>query len=282
LQRLLATGTREVVIPYALELADRIPPVALRLRRDFTLLQTLIKAHALLHRETRERDSRGHIVATLEDYAVVRELVATLFAEAIEATVPETVRETVTAVAELLKSVAAPPTDDHNTLGAAAGVSLTKLAKRLGLDKGPTSHRLSRAITLGYLKNLEDKKGRPARIVLADPLPDEIQILPDPKVLQCCSVAEGVTQGGEATEASDEPENTAPCYTPQTTPQHCNTSPEGGNGTAPVCSQCGAAEPGPLEPEGEVWLHPECRGFWFAEHPEAAEAPPPTTASLSA
>jgi hypothetical protein len=41
----------------------------------------------------------------------------------------------------------------------------------------------------GYLENLEDRKGRPARLVEADALPDDIEILPTPERLQ-------VIQGG--------------------------------------------------------------------------------------
>ena len=37
----------------------------------------LIRAHAVLHQASRERDQDGRIVATLNDYAVVRDLVAT-------------------------------------------------------------------------------------------------------------------------------------------------------------------------------------------------------------
>ena len=48
------------------------------------------------------------------------------------------------------------------------------------------------------MKNLEEKRGKPARIVLGDPLPDDVEILPSPETLEeCCSVAsesEGVAR----------------------------------------------------------------------------------------
>jgi predicted fused transcriptional regulator/phosphomethylpyrimidine kinase len=94
----LALGERRVVIPFAPAIADRIPPVAVRLRRDISTLLALIGAHALLHRSTRPADQHGRIMATLADYVAVYDLVAKLFAEGIEATVPPTVRETVEAV----------------------------------------------------------------------------------------------------------------------------------------------------------------------------------------
>jgi hypothetical protein len=67
-------GEKRVTIPYAKKLAKKIPPVAVRLRRDFGAVLNLIRSHALLHRANRERDERGRIVATVEDYAVVRDL----------------------------------------------------------------------------------------------------------------------------------------------------------------------------------------------------------------
>src|SRR5262249_32301875 len=69
------------------------------------------------------------------------------------------------------------------------------LAKEMGLDKNSAHHRVRKAIERGYLVNREDKRGMPARIALADPLPEEIVILPDPEVLECCSV--GVMTEGE-------------------------------------------------------------------------------------
>src|SRR5262245_41822863 len=49
LQRFLALGPKRVEIPFASELADLIPPVAVRLRRDFPTVLALIETHALLH-----------------------------------------------------------------------------------------------------------------------------------------------------------------------------------------------------------------------------------------
>jgi hypothetical protein len=81
LQAWLAGGERRVTIPYGGQLASMIPPMAVRLRRDFGMLCTLIKAHAFLHQASRERDSQGRIMATIDDYTAVRELVADLISE---------------------------------------------------------------------------------------------------------------------------------------------------------------------------------------------------------
>ena len=86
-----------------------------------------------------------------------------VFAEGIEAAV----RETVDAVAALKKSE----------------VSLGELAGKLALDKSVTSRRLWDATDRGYLVNLEIRRGRPARIVLGDLMPEMVKLLPEPTEL---------------------------------------------------------------------------------------------------
>jgi hypothetical protein len=87
LQEWLASpaAERKVAIPYAPALAERVPPIAVRLRRDFGAVLNLIRTHAILHQASRERNEEDHIVATLEDYARVRDLVDDLISEGIEA-----------------------------------------------------------------------------------------------------------------------------------------------------------------------------------------------------
>jgi hypothetical protein len=173
LQVWLASAEHRVAIPYARTLAELVPPVAVRLRRDFGAVLSLVRSHALLHQVTRERDAAGRVLATLKDYAVVRELVVDIVSEGVEATVPATVRELVEVVA-----------------AAEEPVSVAKLAELLGLDKSATSRRWKNTRARGYVRNLEDKTGKPARIVLGDPLPDEVEILPSLERLQeRCSVA---------------------------------------------------------------------------------------------
>ena len=75
-------------------------------------------------------------------------------------------------------------------------MSTTTLGQKLNLDKSSTSRRAKEALARGYLKNLEDKRGRPARLVLGDPLPDEIAVLPtketlEAEVLHGCTVEAG-------------------------------------------------------------------------------------------
>ena len=178
LQRWLVHAEHRVVIPYAAALAELIPPVAVRLRRDFGQLLSLIKTHAILHQASRPRDPDGKIVAMLDDYDVVRELVADRFAEGLGATVSRAVRETVEAVASLF-------TADRPE------VSVSEIAQALALDKSAASRRASMAVQLGLLQNLEDRKGRPARLCIGEPMPATTTILPSIEVLHGCSVDRG-------------------------------------------------------------------------------------------
>lgn len=181
LQTWLVHAEHRVVIPYADALAYLVPPLAVRLRRDFRQVLSLIKAHAILHQASRERDSDGRIVATLDDYATVRELVGDIVGEAVEGTVSKAIKETVEAVKKL---------------ATAEGVSVTALCKELKLDKAAVSRRVKSAIERGFLTNEEDRKGRPARLKVADELPDKVRVLPSSEeVLTALTVDRGGKEG---------------------------------------------------------------------------------------
>ncbi len=215
LQEWLEAGERRVSIPYARKLADLIPPVAVRLRRDFSTVLSLIRAHALLHRASRERDKRGRILASVEDYSAVRELVKDYIAEALESAVGATVRETVEAVKALKEE-------------REESVNITKIAKYLQLDKSATSRRVQVALDAGYLVNKEQKeeKGKKRKVrkydlEIGEPMPAEQAILPAPELLQ------EEEQEQEATEeAPIESQDEAP--DPEPAPEESDTIPPEG------------------------------------------------------
>lgn len=184
LQTYLKYANNQVDIPYDKQLVALIPEVNIRLRRDVTHVLTFVKTHALLHQETRERDGDGRIIATMNDYAAIYDLIADILAEGVEATVPKPVRETVEAATHLLASG-----DEH--------VSILQLTKKLELDKSTVTRRVKTARDRGYLKNEETKRGQPLKIVIGDPLPNDIEILPHPDrfrdEMQQCSDAGGDT-----------------------------------------------------------------------------------------
>jgi hypothetical protein len=169
LQRSLETAERRVLIPYAEELLKRVPPIAVRLRRDCRALLSLIQAHAILHQSCRDRDPDGRILATVEDYAALRLLVEDLFAETAGAAVPAAVRQAVSAV-------------DMLAFVGPKVATVQAIAALLGIDKSNVSRAVRNAIELGYLQNT----GGTARIrgvTLGEPVPTERSLLPDPKSL---------------------------------------------------------------------------------------------------
>jgi CHC2-type zinc finger protein len=170
-QWLEAAGERRVVTPYAKALAEIVPANHVRMRRDFRQLITVIEAVALLYQCQRERDDRGRIIATLDDYGHARRLLLDVFQGAVTAGLTRALRETVEAVRRIYQ-----------------GDPLTNQAigDALGLSKDTTWHRVRRAITLGYLINDESRRGRPAQIRPGEPLPDDRPALPTAEELRTC------------------------------------------------------------------------------------------------
>ncbi|MCO6440701.1 MAG: toprim domain-containing protein [Nitrococcus mobilis] len=218
-QAWLQVAEHKVTIPYSRTLADAVPPLAVRLRRDFASVLALIRAHAILHQCSRERDKSGRIIATMDDYVAVRELVSGVVSEGIGATVSDTVRETVSAVDELADE---------------SGVTVTDVAKRLGVDKSAASRRIRRAADGGYIRNKEDKRGRPGRWVIGEPLPETIEVLPQPSTL--CNPETRATPSGCTVDAVqwgvyrgaasdyDSVDSDSGSISPKTGVQPCNTS----------------------------------------------------------
>jgi hypothetical protein len=164
-------GVREVTIPYAHRLAELASPSAVRLRRDFGALLHLIKTHAILHQRNRQREG-GRIVAALEDYRAVYEMVADLISEGVKATASETERETVEAIRELL--------DSQNL----QSVKVNQVANHLKIDESAASRRVKVVTRKGYVINLESRKYQPAQLTLGAPLPDKAPVLPHPDTLE--------------------------------------------------------------------------------------------------
>jgi hypothetical protein len=193
-QSWLASKPAVVRIPFATTLAGLIAPVAVRLRRDFGKVLSLIQAHALLHQAVRDHDADGTIVATVDDYSAVHALVADMISEGIESTVPRSVRETVEAVNDLVQhGDTSGPLEDP-------GVTAAAIGRYLDLDKSAARRRALDAVERGYLQNLEARPHRPGRFVPGEPLPNDVALLPDADDL---ARAWG---GGEVAQAPERPD----------------------------------------------------------------------------
>lgn len=202
LQTWLEDNNNVVSVPFGKTLAEMVNPAAVRLRRDFRSLLGLIQAHALLHQVRRGRDEKERIVATIGDYRAVYGLVADWMEEGIQASVPATVRETV----ETVRVLSHPNRFQE-------GVRPTELTKAMGLDKATISRRVKQAISLGYLRSADPRSKRVDHVMVGEPLPADVELLPSPEALaKRCAVAqeEGFTHPlppASGTEAAPSPED---------------------------------------------------------------------------
>lgn len=156
----LATGETRVIVPYAAAVAGRASTRQLRMRRDFSKLLALVKAHALVHRLTRPRDESGRIVATETDYRAVFDLAGVAFAEAAGESAPEHISEAVRVVVRLY-----PQIPDR-----ADGVRTADVARELGIPDGTARSRLYAAIEAGWLGRA---RSRPLEVAPGNPLPQD-------------------------------------------------------------------------------------------------------------
>ena len=170
LQRWLElAGDCSVTIPFARQLGEAVPADLVRMRRDYPQLLAAIQAMALLYQRQRERDHGGRIIATLDDYSMARDLLLDVFTATATGGVTKTVRETVNALTGLY--------DGEHPL------TVKAVGDAQGLAKSTALYRVRRALELGYLENQETGRGKPAKLVPGDPLPEDRPALPDPSEL---------------------------------------------------------------------------------------------------
>jgi hypothetical protein len=173
-QEWLAITARAVIVPYAEGLAQLIPPVAVRLRRDFKAILSLVQAHALLSKANRKTDKHGRIVATFEDYEAVRTRVRGVIMENAERGVSKKMRETVNAVAQICGNDGEPQAGFK-----APEASIAEIAKRLKLDRSAASRRVKQCLSRDLLRPVgEVKKGQKLLVKLGDPIAENEEVLP--------------------------------------------------------------------------------------------------------
>ena len=159
-------GERRVHIPYLPQLAQLFPAGAPRLRRDYVSTLCLIRAHAILHQASRERDNTGRIVATIGDYDRVRELVGPLIAEGADAGVSPAICATVDTVRRLLDE------------SGGEYVGMKAIVDALSVGRSAAYDRVSRALFHGYLVDIAGRNERGKKITISGPLPGEDTFLP--------------------------------------------------------------------------------------------------------
>jgi len=180
LQTWLSAQDNRVQIPFAKQLVNLVPPVAVRLRRDVHQVFTLIEAHAILHQANRQRNPNGEILADLKDYEAVFPLIADIIQQQSGTAVSPTVRETVETVQKIL---------DKTQTNVPPFATQVQLKERLKLDKASISRRVRTALEAGYLQNTEERPNKPFHLVLGEAMPDNMELLPNPEKLASCMVA---------------------------------------------------------------------------------------------
>lgn len=151
----------KVMIPFARELGQTMgKSVSVpRILRDFARLMSLIKSVALLRQHRRTVDSQGQIIATLEDYQTVRDLVNDMYIDSSSGITNE-VRKLVEAVMKL-----------NADRKEGERITAVKLKDYLGISKAAVSRRASKAIKQEWIINQETRKGYPADYVPGDAMP---------------------------------------------------------------------------------------------------------------
>lgn len=161
LYEFIRSGPQEVAIPFAGEIAKRLPTTHDRIKRDFPHVLSLIKAHALLHSCNRDRRDSETVLANADDYAAVRELVNDPLSQGLAVAVPEGIRLVVDGVQQFLGK-------HDDIFEYRNGVSQAKLSEFLNRDQSVISRNVTKAIEQGYLRNENPGQGREARLVVGE------------------------------------------------------------------------------------------------------------------
>ena len=205
LQHWIALGPNDAVVPFAQQIATKIPPLMVRFRRDIGSLFNFIKASALLHQAQRQRDDQGRVVATVADYALAYPIFSKVLAESSGKAVADNVSAVIKLVAARAGAAAAKPGMQFTPVevaghaakvkprlkrvegaGHAAEVILSReqIGTATGIGKWAAYRAVHTAIDLGFLANNETRPRKPFRLVLKHGVDEAgASLLPDPATI---------------------------------------------------------------------------------------------------
>jgi hypothetical protein len=222
LQRWIALGPGDAVIPFAKQITDKIEPLMVRFRRDVGSLLSFIKASAILHQAQRQVDAQGRVVATVADYALAYLIFSKVMAESAGKDVPDNVRAVVKLIAARTSAPATKPTEmsfqgvevaghaaeassseqvgageaaakptgrfkrvvEVPGFGAEVTISSEQVGTAIGIDKSAAYRAIRAAIDGGYLANNEFRQSKPFKLVLKHGVDEAgASLLPHPKTI---------------------------------------------------------------------------------------------------
>jgi len=173
--RWLGLGPNKVVIPFAPVLTALVPPDQVRFRRDIGALLSLIRTSAVIHQFTRDCDENERIVATIEDYAAVRDAVELTMAQAAGRAPSASVHAVVEYVLKRIEDQQKGGKDSNspsrrqksrrvssNTSTDTIEISGQQIAKALGVSPSTVSRAITKACDWGYLANEQSRPRGPA------------------------------------------------------------------------------------------------------------------------
>ena len=195
LQRWIALGPNDAVIPFAPQIASAIPPLMVRFRRDVGSLFNFIKASALLHQAQRQKDEQGRVIATVADYALAYPIFSRVMAESAGKAVTDNVRAVVKLIAAHAGAAPAKSTGGmrFQRVEHASEITITRdqIGTETGIGKWAAYRAVLAAIDAGFLTNNETRKGKPFRLVLKRGIDDAVaSLLPDPATITPAPVPE--------------------------------------------------------------------------------------------
>lgn len=141
-----------------------LPHTAVRMRRDFGALLTLICAHALLYLQQRPLVGSAY-VAGMEDYEAVRDILEPIIGVQTDVKVHPEVREFVETAISLCTQK-----------GLQGTVTAKEVGDVVGIDARAAWRRAKRAMKGEYLKNSETRPRQPAQLHAGGAMPDGVTL----------------------------------------------------------------------------------------------------------
>jgi len=152
----------KVRIPYAGWLSQRIPYNKVRIRRDYERVLYTVAACALLHQLQRERiteEGEERVLASLDDYCIVRDLIEGALVDTVQGLSKKTsdLVDTVTSLQDPKEG--SPTKDDSDEKGETGWVKMSDILRNTRASRRSVYYWLEPAIEVGLVEKHPRKKG---------------------------------------------------------------------------------------------------------------------------
>ena len=206
LQNYIAAGAHDVTIPFLGYIADNLPPYDVRLRRDISVLKALISTSAILHRETRSRDSQGNIIANIKDYRNVYEIFNDVLSVGLNQKLKKHLKPTLELAARVIKEKRYLADEEKDVIFTVQDIStLAKQDGNVATERTYRTH-INELVSLGYFRNINKERGQRSGAAAHKYAPLREDVIGDKGILPLPSVVEDFLEMA----AGEEPTTPAP------------------------------------------------------------------------